>query len=387
MIKERIIRFLCAFVPLTMLIACNSNKKEELGVAIYGYDDPVQQWGETLTWSDFHCIGLEQPGDGFFTSVQRIDYCDSLIIIQDLEGLYAYNQRGQFLYKYGEKGHGQNEYVQLSAFCINSVEREIHIIDSYSSKVISYDIGGYFLDSSLYPFGLTKDIFSGAYVGDGKLFTYHFVCRDRNVPFMSYSSPQNELTDVVSFDMSTSNSKERFGYHPYMVTRDGSVNFVKPFDNIIYTFEGNVASPAYNIITEMKKYTKKEMKKMEYTSTINFNYEEDDNIFLGFTDVFETPTHILLNSFLNSQFLIDKSTMTGQRYRDYVLEESKFKSVPLMNICALKDDFFVGFQTLSELSTLEFEENGDHSVQQLQSLIKSMEDEDDDRYVLLFYRL
>ena len=44
--------------------------------------------------------------------------------------------------------------------------------------------------------------------------------------------------DVTSFDMPTSNSKERFGYHPYMVTRDGFVNFVKPFDNIIYTFAG-----------------------------------------------------------------------------------------------------------------------------------------------------
>lgn len=127
-----------------MLIVCNSSKKEELGVAIYGYDNPVQQWGETLTWSDFHCIGLERPQDAFFTSVQRIDFCDSLIIVQDLEGLYAYNQRGQFLYKYGEKGHGQNEYVQLSAFCINSEKKEVQIIDSYSSKVISYDIGGKF---------------------------------------------------------------------------------------------------------------------------------------------------------------------------------------------------------------------------------------------------
>ena len=38
--KARTIRFICAFVPLTMLIACNSSKKEELGVAIYGYDNP-----------------------------------------------------------------------------------------------------------------------------------------------------------------------------------------------------------------------------------------------------------------------------------------------------------------------------------------------------------
>lgn len=332
-------------------------------------------------------VELENPRDAFFSSIQRIDFCDSMILVQDIEALYAYSLDGKYLTRYGSKGHGKNEYIQLSAFAINKNEKSVQILDSYTSKMLSFSYDGSFLFSTRLPDSFTRDLYRLDYVNKDKMVSNYYVGKKTNTVYRTCDLRRGDVMDVDSFSMATNGTKERFGFHPYSIDDEGNVIYVKPFSNLIGGLDSDSVASVYKIVTNKTVYSDSEMGKIPYTTVINMSYDKDD-VFLGFSDIFETSSHLLMNTFLKYQFLVDKRTLEGRRFRDYTMEEDPLSSVPLINICAVKDDYLVGIQETVVLKCLEFSSKGDKYVTRLRDFLKTKDAVGDEgRYVLLFYKL
>lgn len=118
------------------LASCR-NTDENAGSPVTGYDTEVSAECLSSLISDFECLQLECKPECLLTNINKIEMTDSLLIISDMEHLFAFTKDGKFSHVFGAKGNAENEYIVIGTFMIDP-EGKVVLVDPYSGKFIYF---------------------------------------------------------------------------------------------------------------------------------------------------------------------------------------------------------------------------------------------------------
>lgn len=371
-----------------MLVGCNQS--DELlsdVISIQGYDTLYPNNQQSMNYSDFYFIELKGTSEYPLTNIQRVEFLDSLMIIQDVNGLYAYNASGDYLWTYGKKGHGPGEYLQVSSFVVNKKNKTVAVVDAYTENMIVYDCLGNYKNKIKLDNGFANYVYRMDYIDEHTLFSNNFVINRFKDTYKTFNLDTHNVNVIDEMKMKMPSSGERFGYHPYNISGQ-NVCLVTPFSDSIKTVSEGKLSTAYKIVTDKEIYNFDKLAEIEYSTMINQKYVDDDDVFVGFSDIFETSSHLILQSFKYFTFVVDKSTWTGKRIMSPSIDGDTLTSLPLVDIISTKDDYLVGLTTLSSLELWDINSKKDGNLRKLEQYIyDNVSDDYTDRYILLFYKL
>lgn len=323
---------------IILLAACDSEMPKSY--IVQGFDNPVKINGEDIEYDDFFTLPLIQDSTCVLTNIIKIEKIDSLFIIYDQNGIYSFDTNGHFICKYGTKGHGRGEYINISAMWIDRNNRQVCILDDFSSQIIKYNLHGKMVDVKhvknihllRFPIDVEK-------INANELFLSRGLYKDENEAY-SIINIQNETEiNVMNYSMTTERSLERLGNHQFSLY-DKNILFIMPFMKCVYTIKCDKGIVKYVIKSKKEEKTENEISQISNFSFFSLAEMIDSKYFKGFTDIFETKDFLFLPFSNYDYFLINKEHLIGQRYT-YQIEEM-INNLPIYNIKAVIDNYLVG---------------------------------------------
>lgn len=370
----------CLVVAVCLSSSCNQIKADT--TIQLDCDDSVQANRDGILVDSFFYVVLESGKEsvpiGF---IQRIEFLDSLILIQDDKGVYAFNMHGKYLFRIGDRGHGPGEYINVSGLWVSKQDCRIYIGDSFAGKILSYSIQGKYIETIVPPDNSLYLIHQADYIASDRLFVSRYAYGGQNTAYSEINLSQMSTNDIDSYGIHSDEIADRLGEHPYSI-RNNAVLYVLPFDNNIYEYSDGAAHVLYNINSGKHILTEKEKDNINelFISAMSRNYYEDN--FIGFTDIFETPSYVLLNS-LYDYYIIQKEN-NRVTCHTYFLGDP-ICQLPLLRISSIKDDFLVSILTPHEASRLQFSNQLSSEARLLYDCSKQIDAEDNP--ILLLYKI
>lgn len=268
-------------------------------------------------------------------SPQQVEIQDTIVIIRDEKGVFAFNKNGRFIRQYGKRGRGKGEYVNLSAFYIEK-DGGVAIVDAFRKRILHYDKFGTFLTEEKTGEHVLDYVCSMLPVtgSDERLCTYMINPEDDEM-YSLIDANLNRLS-VCKTGLTTKGSAEMFGWHPVSKYED-KIRYVMPYENKIFTYS---TEDVTEISIGMQEKASPETSDFTLMGMLNQLLQGK---FIGFTDIFETNNYILLGVSNFSYVLVDKSSLTCKHY-SYAVPEL-VESLPLLNIVAASGDRMYGLIT------------------------------------------
>ena len=304
-------------------MGCESPKKSNNGVVVTGYDSPSSQVNLV---DNIELIELEFTHKSMLTNIRKIDFVDSLIILQDEAcGILCFDRNGKFLNSISGKGRASNEYIRLNTYAIDG--DQVLIFDSYSNKIMRFYLNGMFIDSQRCAPGVLGEIHRVELLNDGRILQNNLLLgQDNNI--YTILNTQNEKQNLLSTPMHSYSAGHFIGANPMTQNTDG-VLMVRPFDNVIYRLSKfNNLEPAYTIATTKKLAGDNVLSEQKEFSIMT--YMELSDYFWGFTSIFDTDKYLVLSFFDNDYFCLDKLTNQIALLDNNITEDSTI--LPLINI-------------------------------------------------------
>jgi len=303
---------------------------------ITGYDNRKLENGEGLTIKEFHIVELELSSECVLSYPQKIDYKDSLILILDDNRLLVFNEKGKFLRRIGKRGHGKGEYINLSSYYIDD-DKNIVIIEGYKNSLITYTTNGIFLKEDKLKNEKNAYIHYASNIGHDSVFINSKIMPcDDNAVYSFLNSREAYGNTFVKTHMRSNGGGEYIGKHSFS-HYNGIIRYVMPFDNILFSVNGQ---NNIEIQTNEKMFDDDEKENINNFGINTYADALNKNIFVGFTDVFETAEHIFVACHNLEYTLIDKNNNTCRKY-DY-LNREKYSNLPLINIMSTNGDYLIG---------------------------------------------
>lgn len=363
------------------LLSCEKNDLDCIPIA--GYDDKSLTNGERINYDDFYTIQLSTDSSCILTQIRKIAFIDTLIIVDDINGVYSFDTSGNKICKYGEKGHGRGEYVNISSMWVDKEVRKICILDDYRYQILKFSLDGKLDEIQKIRKGKTiENISNSELISRDKLFASKYLFNKMDDAYSVVKLHEQKSYSIMSYRMETKNTAEHLGLHQFSVY-DGSVLFLMPFKKGIYTTVDDQPEMKYIINSVKEQMTDDEISKIKNFNFFSLAQMINSSKFKGFTDVFETKDNMLLTFSNYDFFLVDKKHQKGRRYM-YKTNEP-YSNLPLLNIISTKDDYFVGVLYAWEKQNIELKGKDNSFMKVLNRVISSMEDNSNP--VLLFYKL
>ena len=353
---------------------------------ITGFDSPQNINGQGLTIDSFYIVPLESKNNVIISDIRKIDFVDSLIVILSSEGVFSFNRQGQFLCKYGERGNGSGEYYTLTSMWVDE-QKHIRIIDGTRNRILAFNTDGQLLDTQTYPpstFDLLNDCEP---FKNNHLFCSNYIYNDLNTIYSTFDLHKKESHPLHKFVGKTANTQEYTGRHAFTIQKD-TIFCVSPFSpNIYYWTNGNNdIRPYLSIVTGQETLSEKEQTSIEDFGIMRYSELLNQNVFVGFTDLFITPQYYFLGFYNLSYFLVNKSSNKGVKY-EYFTQTDKISYLPLINIRATSpQDFLVGFEEAYKLKQWKINiETQDGNLKKVRTIIQQISAEDNP--CLFFYKI
>lgn len=165
---------------------------------------------------------------------------------------------------------------------------------------------------------------------------------------------ERKKTIVADTPLQTANTMESVGVHSFS-QYNGKIRYIKPLDNVIYSPTSN---DEFEISTTQQVFSEKELSEIKDFSINTYATNMANNIFCGFSDIFETEKYIIL-SLKNLEYtVIDKQLSTCRRYSYKI--DSEDTNLPLYEIACSNSNILVGILTPMEIQHLK--ENAKNSL-------------------------
>jgi len=322
-------------------LSCKNGSTSE-----YGYEKLYPN-ADKIVFDDFSVVELSK--DVPLGDIQKIFVEDSLIFISSDDNLYSFNMDGSLHARYGMKGRASNEYLYLSAYYIDTNSRQVCVIDGTQGKLLYFGYDGSFI-RKVECDALKSLIYDVRLLSDGRLFVHNYIYNDSGLLFSIVDLKDNSVKELRSVPFSTDNTAEFCGEHMCNMF-DGKLYYITPFEPAIYVLDGDKETLWRQIPGVDNVPSKSELKNIaDYNFFKAFNmYNEDE--FVGFTGLYETGSFILMNELLEyNYYIIDKNTGMQKRYQ-YSFEDD-IKTLPLKDIRAAYQDWFIGIGKVMSLMQL-----------------------------------
>lgn len=334
------------FFSLIIVSCMNTDKKNS--IEIIGYDNELSLNGENLDIVSFDIIELELSEKSIIDKIIRVEYLDSMFLVQTIDELFAFSNDGAFICRYSSKGKGPGEYLSIYSFVVNSEKQLVYIIDEGARKMLMFSIDGEFIcenkfDSQFLP----MESHYGISLNDTCMLISNRIYNENNAIYTLFNCQTNDKRIIYWLPVKTDNIAEPIGKSPIAKYKE-SVKFIVPFENEIFTLNGGNVEPLMTITTTQALLTKEKIKGINNFGINAYVELMNDNYFTGFTSIFETDKYIFLEVLHNlNYFLIDKESNTGKLYDYYVSD--KQESLPLINIICSDSKSLIGMGNPIEL--------------------------------------
>jgi|GEM_PF-6397988 hypothetical protein len=356
------------------LASCR-NTDENVGSPVTGYDTEVSAECLSSLISDFECLQLECKPECLLTNINKIEMTDSLLIISDMEHLFAFTKDGKFSHVFGAKGNAENEYIVIGTFMIDP-EGKVVLVDPYSGKFIYFRQNGEFISSTKVDQSILMNIQDGCFVDKDKIFTSQYIYNDQNTAFTLIDLKKKTVQDVAKTPLRTDNTMERIGFHPFSHYQD-SIKWILPFEPKVY---GLNSGCIYDILTS--ETVCDNLGEINNFSIMTYMDFMQKNMFIGFTDIFETSGHIILPCSNLDCTIINKKDLSC---RHFFIESGKIASMQLFGMRYAGGDTLIGMLMPFQLQNMEFAENCDAGLLKLKTLKQSFDK--DGNPIILFYSI
>lgn len=332
-----------AFISLSVAVllgGCANPVHQKSGVVVDGYETTSDIYPAVV--DSYEIVPLEQTDKCVLTGIKKIVKSDSVYIVFDnYNNLIArFDQNGKFLNRIGLSGRAASEYLRIDNFATDADGRVL-IFDGSQDKVLVYEQDGGFVASVSFPKRALGFINDAVSLGGGRVLVNNCIYNNNNDIYRVLSLTDKGIATLVEFPMISENIAEPTGKNP--IGGSGRVVILKPFDDTVYTLDEQDAVVPLLSVGQSKKLVDDKYIENHNIFSIATTYAElsKDGYFPGFVSVFETEKHLLLVTYNNVYFLIDKESNLGRPLRQGFCES--YDGVPLMSIVAASsDDTLIG---------------------------------------------
>lgn len=148
-------KYLCdSLFLLFLLLSCNNKSTNEI---IHSYSLTIEDtYRESSLLSFFDSISLvqlETNEKSLINYIYKIREFDEKLFLWDIseESILIFGKKGNYINKVNNRGQGPEEYIRISDFEINKINKELEIIDPVNNLLISYDLNGIFKQKKKLP--------------------------------------------------------------------------------------------------------------------------------------------------------------------------------------------------------------------------------------------
>lgn len=328
---------------LTLLLATGCESYSVVNETIGGYSQKARNNGEGLHPRLAGIVELHADSVFSLSSVLQLEITDKLYFVRDEKGLFSFDKSGHPVCKYGNRGKGRGEYVNLSCFYL-SEEGNVCIVDDYKQSIIEYSADGRFLSERKSDGNIFSYVGRVASIPKEKALFCSFMINPANDDFYATVGQTFQKDAVCKSAFSSNHTSEIYGHHPFSIY-DGKIKYVKPYDNSIYTY-GQDSKVSIDIPENMV-VSLSEGEKKDYTYLHLLNDAIKDR-FVGFTDIFETDKVIILGVSNYDYVIIDKKKGDCTHYK-YSIPDI-VTALPLVNVMASGKNTLYGVLTPSKVN-------------------------------------
>lgn len=263
----------------------------------------------------------------------------------------------------------------------------IHIVDGTRNRILVFNTVGDLLETQTYSPGTFDLLNDCAETPNNHLFCSHYIYNNLNTLYTDFDLHRKESTHLHYFSGKTANTQEHTGRHAFTIQQDTAF-CISPFSPDIYYWTTSCTDirPFLSISTKQEILSEKEQATIEDFGIMRYTELMNQNIFVGFTDLFVTPQHYFLGFHNLTYFLVDKTTKKGVTY-DYFITPDEISHLPLLNISAVDPQgFLIGFEEAYKLKQWKFNTaSQDKNLRKIETVVQALSSEDNP--CLLFYKL
>lgn len=365
-----------------LMMGCTGKKDatgdENQGCKIVtGYDNEELANGEGLKASVARTVKLETTDDNLISMLNKVVIaCDSIIVLTDGSVVQSYGMDGHYRCQYGSKGQGGEEYITLSGFFVND-DNEVVLVDSYRSCMLRYSIDGDFIGKTDVEQPTLKLVNNAMQIDESSLLLCNGISNESNPLYANYNFSDGKAAPILSSPLRTNGIRVHVGKNPISRSK-GQIHMLMPFSQYIYDQAGN---QVYKIETEKHVLDQEELAAITNYDMMAIVEQKMKGNFCGFSDIFETPTHIICCFSNLSYTVIDKSSLSCQRYGYAASSDLPGDNItPLVNLVGSHGDYVIGNLTLNTL--LAPQELTEYLMKRW-----NCETDDDANPVIVFYKI
>lgn len=354
---------ICLSFLIVCLSSCLDTKKSISEITMLTCENCLDTDKEAIKPENIEIVKLETDKSFLMGDVRQMEIADSLMFILDsYQNLYTFNRKGQFLKQISSKGDAPEQYAVCTLFYVDKEKKNLVILDLIKFRMLSFNFNGEYLSSK--KMASPIDSKWGVKViptNDEKLIMFHSANPELNCQYSLFNKDDfSFIWQKYSYDPIRPNDHMfDFSKHP-MASNKGEINLIFPLCDTVFQYNEGKFIPKYIIELPYPMLDKKNFKEelnqgKAYYSTL-FELTKNNNLFSGFSEIFETNDYLLLTcklKFVDSYYLANKSTKKGTF--NLINIKNDLSEIPLWDVQTTTDNEFVGLIDCEML--LNFKEN------------------------------
>jgi|SRR5690554_289966 hypothetical protein len=294
-------------------------------------DNPVSLSIEDFV-IDIDTIRLETSDESIITSILNMHIMNNrfYILTNNFSSVYIFDFNGKFISKISDRGDGPNEYIRITSFEVDKINRNIIISDNFSRRIFIYDQDGSQIETIPLDFQPIVILphpngFLNIYSGPRDIYNIPEM-ENYNVHFLNsrgkFISSAIEVTTPKRIDIGSAFMADCLA--------NGDILFQPVLSEIIYKIEGENIIPLYSFsnLSRFKFLTLKEKMNFQYVFAKENSLEEkeeqgylltwggvrdlDSSVFFSFSG-WKKRYYLYYSKSLNKALLIDPEEMRGNK--------------------------------------------------------------------------
>ncbi len=208
---------------------------------------------------------LKLPDKSPIDQIVSVRIADNEIFCLDKScNLYVFDANGNFRTKIGNKGRGPGEYISLNKFDIDTVLKEVYLLDTGGGKILTYTSDGKYL----YEIKLPGRALNFVKLSSQKFMIYlpkYFQEENHSYPQLCIVDKEGSISKELSLESNGPKMNVNMFSVPYM-ERSGSEIFFS------FAFDGRIYRIFQDFEYETIEYVKIDQGKYKLPSEISSNY-------------------------------------------------------------------------------------------------------------------
>ncbi len=345
---------------------------------ISGYDReaPLHNIKDLIV--SFSCVQLQRTRESAISNINKVEMIDSIIVVSADNRLLAFDMKGKYLHSFGDDVHRANEYSTLTSFYPDK-DHNVVAVDADSGRLVTYSLAGDYLNTRKVNRNLFTDVQDICQIDRNTLFASLYVHGGANTLFEVIDLNHGYVEDMAHSTIKAGNARMQIGYHPFSKMGD-AIRWISPCSKRIDGYNVDCSL----LINSSKREPRSEaLQPIDDLSIAIYHPLMQDELFVGFTDIFETKDYLVLFCLDVECVVINKRSWKCSRYS--YPQMGTYETLPLLGIKASTSDYLVGILYPIDFEQLRVDDITDEGIRKVLDLRRHIDKNGNP--ILLLYRI